>query len=62
MYQSISSRGDWLRKPANIKFENSGTVSSLCWKLPDLAKSFVFSSQIATEKIMRYFYRSVSSK
>ena len=26
MYQSIVSRGDWLGKPANVKFENNGAV------------------------------------
>ena len=26
MYQSIVSTGDWVGKPANIKFENNGAV------------------------------------
>ena len=51
MYQSIVSRGDWVGKPANIKFENNGAVdkvyvgSSLTEHNP-----LFFCSQIVTEK------------
>ena len=49
MYQSIVSKGNWLGKPANNKFENNGAVVYVGSYLTEHNPSF-FCSQIVTEK------------
>ena len=61
MYQSIVSRGDWLGKPTNIKFENNGAVVYVGSSLT-LHNLLFFVHKLWLKKIMRCFYWSVSSK
>ena len=63
MYQSIVSKGDWLGKPANIKFENNGAVDKVyVGSSLTLRNLLFFVHKLCHEKIMRCFYWSVSSK
>ena len=63
MYQSIVSKGDWLGKPANIKFENNGAVDKVyVGSSLTLRNLLFFVHKLCQEKIMRCFYWSVSSK
>ena len=63
MYQSIVSKGDWLGKPANIKFENNGAVDKVyVGSSLTLRKLLFFVHKLCLKKIMRCFYWSVSSK
>ena len=63
MYQSIVSKGDWLGKPANIKFENNGAVDKVyVGSSLTLRNLLFFVHKLCLKKIMRCFYWSVSSK
>ena len=63
MYQSIVSKGDWLGKPANIKFENNSAADKVyVGSSLTLRNLLFFVHKLCLKKIMRCFYWSVSSK